>query len=144
MRISKEGINFIKSLEGFSSKPYKCSANILTIGYGHTGKDVLENMVVSKKVAEAILVNDLIDFEDNLNSIVRPSINLNQNQFDALISLSYNIGMQAIAESTLIKVLNNAEYKKAANHFLDWIRAGTNIIPGLINRRLKERKLFLT
>lgn len=144
MKISINGINIIKKFEGFSSKSYLCPGKIWTIGYGHTGKEVAPNMYITRDEAEGVLLNDSERFEDCITDIVSPSIQLNQNQFDALVSLAYNIGVQAIKNSTLIKELNSGDYKDAANHFSDWTLVKGKVIAGLTQRRFIEKKLFLT
>jgi GH24 family phage-related lysozyme (muramidase) len=144
MKISVNGISIIKKFEGFSSKPYLCPGNVWTIGYGHTGKDVVSNMHITREAAELILLKDVERFEECIAEIVVASISLTQYQFDALVSLAYNIGNQAIKKSSLIKDLNVGNYKEAANHFLDWTLAGGKTLAGLFQRRLAEKKLFLT
>jgi lysozyme len=144
MKTSQDGINIIKKFEGFMPRPYLCPGNVLTIGYGHTGKDVVPTMYITKDKAEELLLKDLERFEECVTKIVNPEINLNQQQFDALVVLAYNIGPEALRRSTLIKVLNTGDYKKASDHFLDWKMAGGKVLAGLIQRRLAEKKLFLS
>jgi lysozyme len=143
MKISPDGINIIKKFEGYMAKSYLCPGKIWSIGYGHTGEDVGPNMYITKEKAEELLLKDLERFEDCVNEIV-DTAKLNQHQFDALVSLAYNIGPQAISRSTVIKLVNAGEYKKAADHFLDWKMVGGKALAGLIQRRLAEKKLFLS
>ena len=85
--------------------------------------------------------NDLKAFEQTVNNTVK--VPLNQNQFDALVSLAYNIGSTAFKNSTLVKRLNEGNYKAAANQFNVWVNAGGKRMQGLVNRRAAERTLFL-
>jgi len=144
MQTSIRGINIIKKFEGFSLKAYLCSSNNWTIGYGHTGPDIKENSIISIEEANAFLLEDIKDFELNIKDCIKSTIQLNQNQFDALVSLSFNIGKTAFKNSTLIKQLNKGEINKAANHFLDWVKIDGKTSKGLTKRRLEERTLFLS
>ena len=87
MRTSKKGIDLIKKYEGCSLKSYKCPANVLTIGYGHTS-NVQPNQIINQEQANEMLVNDLVHFETLVNGLKLP---INQNQFDAIISFCFNI-----------------------------------------------------
>ena len=140
-RTSDNGIGFIKQWEGLRLKAYQCSANVWTIGYGHT-KGVKPGDVITKKQARQLLQEDLVRFETAVSRVVQ--VPLNQNQFDALVSLAFNIGVNSFAKSTLVKLLNQEKYGEAANQFLVWIRAGKKILAGLKARRKKERELFLS
>ena len=86
------------------------------------------------------MAHDLKKFESTVNSAV--TVPINQNQFDALVSLAYNIGTGAFKESTLLKKLNLGDYKAAAAQFAVWNRGGGKVMQGLVNRRAVERKLF--
>ena len=146
MTISKPGLDLIKSFEGFRSKPYHCSAGVSTIGYGSTyyegGRHVkMSDTPVSKARATQIL-------EHQVNNVYSSSVNryvtvpLTQNQFDALVSFTYNLGAGALRSSTLLKKLNQGNYKRAAEEFLKWDRAGGKRLKGLTKRRRAEAKLF--
>ncbi len=147
MTISKLGLDLIKSFEGFRSKPYHCSAGVSTIGYGSTyyegGRHVkMSDTPVSKARATQIL-------EHQVNNVYSSSVNryvtvpLTQNQFDALVSFTYNLGAGALKSSTLLRKLNQGKYQRAANEFLKWDKAGGRRLKGLTKRRKKERDLFL-
>ena len=140
-KISENGINLIKSFEGLRLSAYKCSAGVLTIGYGHTG-NVKPFDVVSEKQAEDILKNDLIKFEKVINDSV--CVELNQNQFDALVSFVFNIGATAFKKSTMLKFLNANHFPLAAGQFDRWVYIKGEKSNGLINRRKKEKELFLS
>lgn len=140
MNVSTNGIELIKQFEGCSLKAYKCPAGIWTIGYGHTN-GVKEGQAITKAEAENLLKQDLTRFERVINNVIK--VNLNQNQFDALVSFSYNIGTGALKNSTLLKLLNNEDYKGAAEQFDKWVYAGGKKLAGLIKRRTAEKELFL-
>jgi lysozyme len=142
MRINEEGLKLLKKFEGCKLKTYRCVAGVLTIGYGHTGKDVTEGMTITKKEAEDLLVKDLERFEAGVKDLVKVSIS--ENQFSALVSFAYNIGLNALSGSTLMKKLNAGDIMGAANQFERWNKAGGKEVQGLTNRRLAERDLFLT
>ena len=141
MDIGRLGLNLIKVFEGLSLSAYRCPAGVLTIGYGHTG-DVYEDQVIDMDEAELLLQQDLEKFEDAVVDVV--NVPINQNQFDALVSFTYNIGIGAFRKSTLLNLLNEEKYAEAAEQFLRWTKAGGVVLPGLVRRRIEERKLFLT
>lgn len=140
MKTSSKGINLIKEFEGLELEAYLCPANVWTIGYGHT-KTVTKGMVISEEGAEELLKQDLRHYENGINKHVK--VELNQNQFDALVSFSYNLGVFALRTSTLLRVLNEGDYEEAANQFGRWVRANGKVLNGLVRRREAERSLFL-
>jgi len=142
MRISQNGIVLIKKFEGCVLTAYKDIAGVLTIGYGHTGSDVTQGLHISQTRANELLRQDLTNFETGVNDCVK--VPLNQNQFDALVSFSFNVGMSALRKSTLLKKLNGKDYTGAANEFDRWVHAGGKVVRGLQNRRDAEQLLFLT
>lgn len=144
--ISKAGINLIKKWEGFRSKPYLCSGNVATIGFGSTyypnGKRVtLQDKPINEAEAGYMLIIALGRYEKAVNKLVKAVIN--QNQFDALVSFVYNVGAAAFEQSTLLKVLNAGDYEGAAQQFLRWNKAGGKVVEGLTNRRKDEMALFM-
>lgn len=141
MNISQKGINLIKNFEGCRLTAYKCPANILTIGYGHTGSDVHTGQKITQEEAEKLLRQDLIIHCNNVSKLVK--VPLNQNQFDALVSFEYNVGYGAFMNSTLLKLLNQKKYKEASEQFGRWKFAGGKILAGLVKRREAEKQLFL-
>lgn len=141
--IPKQAIELIKNFEGFSSKAYQCPAKIWTIGYGTTrinGKAVTSGMTCTEQQAEEYLKNDLQVFAKAINRLVK--VPLTDNQFSALLSFTYNLGVGALEKSTLLKKLNEGSYGAAQAEFLKWIRAGGKILPGLVRRRGEEAELF--
>ena len=142
MKISTNGIDLICSFEGLRLKAYDDGVGVWTIGYGTTvidGTKVKKGDTCTLEQARSYMANDLKKFESAVNQVKVP---LNQNQYDALVSLAYNIGVGAFLSSTLFKKLNAKDYKGAAEQFDRWNRAGGKVMRGLTNRRAKERKLF--
>lgn len=146
MSLSLEGVNQICNFEGLKLSAYDDSTGVWTIGYGTTrypnGKRVSEGDRCSLEQAKTYMQHDLKIFERAVNSAVK--VPLKQNQFDALVSLTYNIGVGAFKNSTLLKKLNLGDYKEAANQFDVWVNAGGKRLQGLVNRRAIEKKLFLS
>lgn len=141
MRISENGKIFIKNFEGLRLKAYKCPAGVWTIGYGHTGSDVKENMIITKEQAENLFNLDILVHSNNVSKLVR--VNLTQNQFDALVSFEYNVGYGNFLKSTLLKKLNAKDYTGASQEFEKWVYSNKKRIDGLVKRRQKEKELFL-
>lgn len=131
----------IKSFEGLELEAYLCPADIWTIGYGHTG-NVKEGDRITKAEAEALLDKDLRTFRNGVKRLVK--VPLNENQFGALVSFSYNLGLGSLQNSTLLKMLNAGDYTGAADQFLRWNKSGGKVLTGLVRRREAERAVFLT
>ena len=142
MKISNTGLDLIKSFEGLSLKSYICPAGVYTIGFGHTGAEVTPNQIISLEEADNLLRKDVNRFETGINSLV--TVDLNQSQFDSLVSLSFNIGLGAFKSSTLLRVLNAGQYIEAASQFLRWNKGGGRVLPGLVRRREAESQLFVS
>lgn len=131
--------DFVKQFEGRELKAYRCSANRLTIGYGHT-KGVQVGDEISPAEAEQLLVEDLTAIADDLNRLV--NVPVSESQYIAPLSLAYNIGGTALKKSTLLFHLNHKRYDEASAEFDKWIYAGGKVSEGLKRRRAAERKLF--
>ena len=142
MNISQKGISLIKSFEGLSLKAYKDSVGVTTIGYGSTGPHVSMGQTITEAQAESLLKNDLSRFEKGVSDLVTAP--LNQNQFDALVSFSFNLGLGNLKSSTLLRKLNSLDYSGAAKEFERWNKAGGKVLAGLTRRRIAERDLFLS
>lgn len=142
MRMSQTGVDMLKKFEGFVGHAYKAleTEEHFTIGYGHYGSDVDRNDTITQTQAEILLKRDVSSFEDGVSRLIR--VPVNQNQFDALVSLAYNIGLRAFGSSTLLKRLNAKDYRTASAQFLVWNKSGGRVISGLVNRRKQERALF--
>ncbi|WP_105583292.1 lysozyme [Cronobacter sakazakii] len=145
MQISSNGITKLKREEGERLKAYLDSRGIPTIGVGHTGKvdgkPVALGMTITAEKSSELLKGDLQWVVDAISSLVR--VQLNQNQYDALCSLIFNIGKTAFAGSTVLRQLNLKNYQAAADAFLLWKKAG-NDPDILLPRRQRERTLFLS
>lgn len=138
-------IDIIKGLEGFRAVPYKCSAGVLTVGYGHSERldDLaLTNPTLTEKNATAILKKDL----DNFSSVVRSSVNvpLNDDQEAALTSFCFNIGAAAFKKSTLLKKLNQGGYCSVPHEMLRWTKVQGKESIGLSKRRHAEIDLWMS
>lgn len=131
--------DFVKQFEGRELKAYRCSAGVLTIGYGHT-KGVKEGDEISPAEAEQLLVEDLTAIADDLNRLV--NVPVSEGQYIALLSLAFNVGASAVKKSTLLFHLNHKRYDEAAEEFDKWIFAGGKESEGLKRRRAAERELF--
>lgn len=139
MKTSQNGINLIKQFEGCKLTAYKCPAGVWTIGYGHTN-GVKSGQTITQAKAEEYLKSDLIKYENYVNGYVK--VSLNQNQFDALVSFTYNCGGGALKTSTLLKKLNNKDYTGASNEFPRWNKSNGKVLNGLVKRRTAEKTLF--
>lgn len=144
MRMSENGKRILKNFEGLKLCAYRCTSGIWTIGYGHTGITVKSGDIITEAAANEFFEQDIKFFENAVNTLV--TVKLNQNQFDALVSFCFNVGIgkEGFAGSTMRRLLNRGEYTKAANQFLRWVYSGGKISEGLRRRRIKERELFLS
>ena len=133
--------DFVAQFEGLSLTAYRCPAGVLTIGYGHTGKDVLEGQRITKDEALALLVDDLKRHFQDIKRLVTTEVT--ENQCIALLSFAFNIGATNFQRSSVRKNLNRGAPLQAAESFLLWNRAGGKVLPGLTRRRNAERRLFL-
>lgn len=140
MRTSKKGIELIKKFEGIKTKAYLCPAGVWTIGYGHT-KGVKKNDTCTMAKAIEFLKEDLRVFECAIDDLVK--VELNQNQFDALVSFVFNVGATAFKKSTMLKFINANHFPLAAGQFDLWNKGGGVVLQGLVKRRAAEKELFL-
>ena len=138
--LSQKGIDLIKEFEGLRLKAYRDPVGVLTIGYGHTGRDVKPGQVISQARAEQLLKGDTGWAQDAVRRSVK--VPLSQGQFDALTSFTYNLGAGALASSTLVKKLNARDYAGAQKEFGRWVHAGGEVLAGLVRRRAAEAKMF--
>ena len=140
MKIGSKGLALIKHFEGCELEAYKCPAGVWTIGYGHI-KGVQEGMTITEMQAEEMLQSELIEYEGYINDLVE--VELNQNQFDAMVSWVYNLGGGNLRASTLLKVLNAGNYAGVPEQMLRWNKAGGKVLEGLTRRRQAEADLFV-
>jgi len=147
-KVSTECVNLVKSFEGFSAKIYKDSVGIPTLGYGMTG-DLIKGLTTITEPKAAIMLENLLNSNYASPVSVKLNINkiiLNQNQFDALISMSYNIGVGGLLGSTLFADILRGVRDSATitKDFQAWDKAGSNVLAGLLKRRNAEAALFLS
>lgn len=143
MKLSQRGIDLIKQFEGYSSKAYPDPATgraPWTIGYGTT-KGVKPGMVITAEQAEKMLRDDVAKFESGVSSLITAPTT--QGQFDAMVSLAYNIGLGNFGKSTLLKKHNSRCYTCAADQFRVWNRANGKVMNGLTKRRAAERQVYM-
>lgn len=141
MFLSPHGLAFIKAHEGLRLKAYKDIGGTLTIGYGST-TNVREGQVISEARATQLLADDLVRFEKVVNETIF-GVPVSQSQYDALVSLAFNIGTEAFRKSTLAKKLKAKDYDGAASQFMSWIYVKKKQNAVLYRRRFEERELFL-
>ena len=142
MKITKEGINLIKKFEGLRLEAYLCPAGVWTIGYGHT-KGVKKGQVITQLEADNLLKEDLSSFEKGVTSLIKS--NINQNQFDSLVSFAFNLGLANLKSSTLLKKVNaNPNDITIVDEFIRWIYAGGKPLEGLKRRRQAEAYLYFS
>lgn len=136
MKTGVAGINLIKYFEGLRLQAYKpvATEKYCTIGYGHYGADVKPDMVITADYAEALLRLDLDKFERAVNSYER---NWNQNQFDALVSFTFNCGV-----ANLKRLVTNRTNAQIATAIVKYNKAGGKVLKGLVRRRKAEQELF--
>ena len=136
MTTSPKGIALLKSLESCKLQSYQDSKGVWTIGYGHT-TNVVEGMSCAQAEADIWLVQDLVETEGKVSRVVK--VPLSQNQFDALVCFTFNVGHVG---ETMLKKLNFGDYSGAAGEFQRWIKSANKVVRGLENRRLREMELF--
>lgn len=141
-KISEEGIKFIKEWEGLWLSAYTDCVGVLTIGYGHT-KGVYQGQHITEEQATELLRQDIAEVERCLNNL---NVSLTQNQFDALCSFGFNVGTGAFSTNFNVgKALRQHDFDLLCNSMLSWCHGNNNeVIPGLLNRRKAEVKLFKT
>jgi len=146
MEVSERGLNLIKRFEGLSLKPYLCPAKIPTIGYGNTfyedgTKVAMDDKPITIKRAEMLLKLIVDKFAIGVEKVLK--VPLEQNQFDAVVSFSYNVGLGSLKSSTLLKKINDGKFLEASKEFGRWNKANGKILDGLTKRREAERLLFI-
>jgi GH24 family phage-related lysozyme (muramidase) len=137
--IGAEGFKCITHYEGCRLTPYYCSAGVLTVGWGSTGKHVQENMQITQKEADDLLKADLVRFEEGVIECI--TVPITRGMFDAAVSFSFNCGVEALRDSTLLKKLNAGDYDAVGEQFMRWTNQG---LAGLVSRRKSEVDLFYT
>jgi lysozyme len=142
VKVSEAGIALIKSFESERLEAYVCPAGKWTIGFGHTGPDVRPGMRISSEKAHALLGKDIAKFERCVNAYL--AVPVTQNQFDALVSFTFNVGCENLKKSTLLRKLNDGDDVGASEQFRRWDKSNGVPLAGLTRRRQAEMGLFLT
>ena len=147
MKVNKQGIQLVKSFEGCFLNAYLCPAKVWTIGYGSTkyqnGKPVKQGDKITQQEAETLLSDTLDEFSKGVYKLIKSE--LNDNQFSALVSFAFNLGVGALSKSTLLKKVNaNPNDKTIENEFMRWVSAGGKKLNGLVRRRTAESNLYFS
>ena len=145
MKISYRGLELIKDFEGFSSSAYLDVVNIPTIGWGNTFYENGTKVKIGDQISktDALKLLEVVanrDFADKIFPAIK--VEVTQSQFDAMVSLAYNIGAGAFLKSTLLKKVNAGDFTGAGEEFLRWNKAGGKEVLGLTRRREREKQLF--
>ena len=138
---SQKCIDLIKKYEGCRLVAYRCPAGILTIGTGHTGKDVTEGMPITQEQADDLLKIDLDRANRAVNRLIPHGVP--QGAEDALTSFVFNLGEGALNSSTLLKLILAGKMDEAAKEFPKWVHSAGQVLPGLVKRRAAEQALFM-
>jgi lysozyme len=139
---SDKGIVLTQTSEGCVLTAYQDQVGVWTIGYGHTGKSVVRGETITQDQADQLLASDVAGAVACVNGGVTSDIN--QNQFDAMVDFTFNLGNHAFLTSTLLKLVNQGDYDGAALEFVKWDHAGGQVNQGLLKRRQAEVVLFQT
>jgi lysozyme len=134
--VSQHGIDLIKRFEGFKPMAYRDVGGVWTVGYGHTGPDVTEGLIITQQMAEVLLAADLRRFEICVENALHRDVN--QEQFDALVSFAFNVGCGAFQKSTMLRHINAGDHDSAVAEFERWNKVGEREIEGLTRRRRAE------
>ncbi|SIS88687.1 lysozyme [Belliella pelovolcani] len=145
MKINEKGVNLLHKYEGLKLEAYLCPAKVWTIGYGNTryedGTPVKQGDKITKERAVNLFNNIIKHFEEGVIKSIK--VGLNHNQFSALVSFAYNVGLGNFKSSTLLKLVNkNPNDPLIRDQFLRWNKAGGKVLNGLINRRKEEAELY--
>lgn len=150
MKLGARGRALIQSFESCELTAYRDGGGVLTIGWGHTGPDVHEGRTITQERADELFEVDIARFEQGVTGLL--TVAVTQNQFDALVSFAYNVGLdidedtkaEGLGDSTLLRKLNAGDAAGAAAEFSKWCKDNGKIIAGLVRRRKAEAGLFLS
>jgi lysozyme len=141
MQLGAKGLALIKSFEQCRLAAYRDQRGVWTVGWGHTGPAIGPQTVCSQTDADAWLFQDTIAAQKAVTNTV--DVAITQNQFDALVSFTFNVGAGSEAHSTLVRLLNGGDTAGAAAQFLVWNHVDGQVNAGLTRRRAAEQALFL-
>jgi len=141
-KYSANGLALTERFEGLRLQAYQDSVGVWTIGYGHTSPDVHAGLTITENQARILLAADVAWAVACVNKSVTSTIN--QNQFDALVDFTFNLGCASLVQSTLLRLINASDFVAAAPQFLRWNKAGGKVLKGLTLRRQAEMDLFNT
>jgi lysozyme len=139
---SGNGLSLTEQFEGCELTAYQDQVGVWTIGYGHTGPDVVSGLTITQQQAQNLLAQDVSSAATCVNNSV--TIQLSQDEFDALVDFVFNLGVGAFRSSTLLTDLNSGNITAAATQFDLWDHAGGAVVAGLLRRRQAETSLFET
>ena len=150
MKSSSRAHAIIKNAEGLFLKSYRCPSGVWTIGWGHT-KEVKPGMTISLDQAKAFFNDDIAEYDKGVSSLLTRTVE--QHQFDALVSFSFNVGLdidrdiipEGLGDSRLLRLVNAGDMVAAADEFEKWVFGGSprRRLPGLVIRRKTEKNLFM-
>lgn len=135
------GMALTRSFEGLNLAAYIDQRGVWTIGCGHTGPGVHAGLTITQEAAEAFLASDIAGAVTGVNRLVTGPVS--QNQFDALVDFTFNLGCANLASSTLLRQVNAGDLAAAAKEFLLWDHVHGRVVPGLLRRRQAEMELFV-
>jgi lysozyme len=145
MQVTEEGLALIREWEGFRGRAYRDAVGVWTIGFGHTSMagapEVSPGMEISKEQAEKILARNVEAFARGVAGAV--TVTLSGNEFSALVSFAYNVGLGNFRGSSVLKALNAGDRAAVPRRLQLWVKAGGRTLPGLVKRRAAEAALFL-
>ncbi len=146
MKISQQGYDLIREFEGLRTRAYRDAVGVWTIGYGHTSAagapHVDPGMTISIGEANEILERDVQKFADGVDELVR--VQISDDQFSALVSFAYNVGLGNFARSSVLRAVNAKDFAAVPRRLALWNKAGDRTLPGLIRRRAAEAALFMS
>lgn len=146
MNVNEKGLALIRQCEGFRGRAYRDAVGVWTIGFGHTSMagapEVKPGLVVSRDKASQILARDVEMFAEGIANVI--TTELNDNQFSALVSFAYNVGLGNFKKSSVLKAVNANDVEAVPRRLALWSKAGGRVLPGLVKRRAAEAELFAT
>lgn len=144
MKINARGLKLIRRFEGFRAAAYRDAVGVWTIGYGHTSRAgaprVGPGMKITRAQGEKILARDVEKFAAQIRPLIK--VPLNENQFSALVSFAYNVGVGGFRGSSVLRVVNRRRFDLVPQRLSLWVKAGGRVLPGLVRRRAAEGVLF--